>query len=251
VEFAQWLRSRNVPPGNIKVFGSGNQQRLKKAGSDLASTGITTLEEATEQNIRRLMLYGLAQANHQLLFVYWSGHGIFLSKAGSCLLLSDANRKHVRALEVGHLTESLRSARVGENEGSLKHQVLFFDTSFHFATAGERSELEAELLHGPSPKPIGMPTIRNQFVLQAIDPEPGSEKRIQGGAFSSALLFHLKNYSPAAGWLEPPEVERAMYANGIGTRSIANDWPGAPTVQETRGPITQINPAQKSRRKKE
>ncbi|MFM9448710.1 hypothetical protein [Streptomyces acidiscabies] len=107
--FVSWLVDGcGVPAGNITVFASPlDATRL---------TG-TAWREASSHAVARHLLEGMADLEADLLWVFWSGHGLVDGSGSHVLLLADSTPTTKYAVDVDALQLALQSTRVGARQG--------------------------------------------------------------------------------------------------------------------------------------
>ncbi|MFF2130909.1 hypothetical protein ACFVW1_37245 [Streptomyces olivochromogenes] len=110
--FVRWLTERcSVPAGNVRVLAA-----QLPGSSGVMPRGVVTAEP-NAGTVSELFLEGLADLDADLLWVFWSGHGVLDSSAGHVVLLSDSTVRTKKAVQVSALHRALQSARIGQNDG--------------------------------------------------------------------------------------------------------------------------------------
>ena len=184
--FHEWLRSRNVPTGQIQTLVSPQDENV--ALLDQAKVERTP---ATSTNVRKAFsaLHGM---HGDLLFVFWAGHGVVHEKQHR-LFLADATTNDKRNLDLDGLLESLGSSYFS----GFPRQIFIVDACANYQSFAFTYPSE-EL-------PCGDPLPHEQFVFFAaqrgqVAKNLGGENR---GLFSREILKQIRNL-PDSIW--PPDM---------------------------------------------
>ena len=117
--FISWLvETCQVPTGNVLLLASAMPGSLKRGdGTSLLCEGVATAPVASS-DVSNLLLTGLSQLEADLLWVFWSGHGLIDRSGRHVLLLPEATGSLQHAIGVDDLQRALQSQRVGGNRGA-------------------------------------------------------------------------------------------------------------------------------------
>jgi len=182
-EFYAWLRKRDVPDANIITFTSP----LDNALPNCALAGSAELDKG---------LAALHGRSGDLLFIYWSGHGI-RDEGRHRLFLADATLENKRNLDFDLLRDSLRS----EYFAKFPHQIIIVDAC--------ANDSIGKVGHSfPSiPIPVWQAIQHRQFVLYAARPGQFAKdlQEERRGLLSREFMRQVAN-SPANEW--PPDMRR-------------------------------------------
>ncbi|WP_194909180.1 hypothetical protein [Catenulispora rubra] len=154
--FATWLVDVcHVPVGNVISLASPQPGSLHdSSGMPLLPDGIIT-RSADSAMVSELFMDELAQIKADLLWVFWSGHGLTNPEGSRVLVLADSTTSVTRVIEVEGLQRALQSQRVGGNNGTDVVRVAIAVTSVEPASpellplSTERRKHIADLVRGP------------------------------------------------------------------------------------------------------
>lgn len=189
IRFAEWLRSKDVPPAQIRLLLSP----LDPATRPDPALGLN-VEPATQEHIHHALREELAAPPPRLLYVFWGGHGLIKRDQQRRLILADATDKDIRSLNLADLLQYLRSDAVGApGTDSLVQQVFIVDACAEFAEKKGLRGIDQLLTENTFPKgtPIDQ---REQFVLLATRPAELAKNLTaeKTGLFSRELLKVLE-----------------------------------------------------------
>ena len=190
--FADWLRGRGVPAQNIRLFLSpraSNQPLLTSNQPDATA--------ATRQAIYAALMHDLNTKHGDLLYIFWSGHGMMKAKGQRRLFYADATPTSMLNLELDGLLTTLRSTTFD----GFKRQICIVDACASYEYLEEGAFPHEGLAHGE------MRPECEQFVLMGAKAGDyadniGSE---QTGIFAKTVLGLLTADQTSA-W--PPNMQR-------------------------------------------
>ncbi|MBK3568896.1 NACHT domain-containing protein [Streptomyces sp. MBT62] len=196
LRFAAWLRECQVPAENITLLLTCTPGSQEEAREQAAKLGLTIMD-ATFSDIRSAFL-ALEGTRSELLFTFWSGHGVMHpSKMKRYLFYGEATRGNALALTVDSLHALLRQWRYQ----SLKRQIFLVDSCGWFLRQRDGEPIDVPF---NSDDVAQVPT--DQFDLfasregQASSHDPGAAI----GEFTQKVVDSLSN-SPVP---FPPDLER-------------------------------------------
>lgn len=115
--FISWLVRCGVPAGNVTLFASPLSASLPgPEDTPVLPDGVRT-QEACSALISRHLQEGMRHLRADLLWVFWSGHGLIDSSGSHVLVLSDSSVDTKRVVDVDALQLALQSTRLGAHEG--------------------------------------------------------------------------------------------------------------------------------------
>ncbi|WP_326762776.1 caspase family protein [Streptomyces phaeochromogenes] len=116
--FITWLVDAcGVPAENVSFYASALAASLRQAEvGRLLPAGVKT-KDADSALVARHIQEGMVGLDADLLWVFWSGHGVVDSNGSHVLLLADSSVATKRAIAVDALQLALQSRRVGSNGG--------------------------------------------------------------------------------------------------------------------------------------
>lgn len=116
--FVSWMVDTcGVPAENVTLFASALATSLDRMdGTGLLPAGVKT-GEADSGAVARYVQEGMVTLDAELLWVFWSGHGVVDSNGSHVLLLADSSVTTKRAIGVDALQLALQSTRVGRDGG--------------------------------------------------------------------------------------------------------------------------------------
>ncbi|WP_416970715.1 hypothetical protein [Streptomyces sp. 4F14] len=107
--FVSWLVDGcGVPAGNVTLFASP---------LDPDHPAPVPRREASSGAVARHLLEGMAELEAELLWVFWSGHGLVDTSGSHVLVLADSTPATKYVVDVDALQLALRSTRVGARQG--------------------------------------------------------------------------------------------------------------------------------------
>jgi hypothetical protein len=216
--FADWLVRRQVPYANIMLFLSPLDQDEKAAMLQWPGSAILP---ATREKVRSVFTHTLHQKQGDLLYVFWSGHGI-TAETGRKLFYADATQIDKQHLELTTLLRFLRSDYFPQG---FRQQIYLINACANYVT---RHHLLTAL--SPDGFPDGRPFRgRDQFVLFAAKEGELAKNRnaIRSGLFSQVMMEELAQ-EPDDCW--PPRMDlvtervKARFAQ-LGEEGIAQQTP--------------------------
>ncbi|MGW1753064.1 VMAP-C domain-containing protein [Streptomyces mirabilis] len=198
--FIAWLvETCGVPEKNVTLFSSALPESEHRVdGTPLLRPGIEP-RGADSANVPRHLQEGLMTLDADLLWVFWSGHGLIDGSGSHVLLLSDSSTSTKRVVAVDALQLALQSTRVGRNEGRGVPKTAVAVNACQNQPRDETiSRIEVSL-------PTSHVTERGLFVMHAcstgqrarVAPKgmPGEDEA--AGLFPRALLRALQDNSGA------------------------------------------------------
>ncbi|MCF1594581.1 VMAP-C domain-containing protein [Streptomyces muensis] len=116
--FISWLVDTcDVPDTNVTLFASPLDSSLPgPEDAPLLPAGVRS-QDASSAVVSRHLQEGLRHLEADLLWVFWSGHGLIDSSGSHVLVLSDSSVDTKRVVDVDALQLALQSTRVGVREG--------------------------------------------------------------------------------------------------------------------------------------
>ena len=181
IRFTSWLSGRGVPDDHILVFLSP----LDGAPSAATLPPGIIVRPARREFVYEAITRTLPDWEGDLLWVFWSGHGLLTRDDHLRLLYADASTDDKLNLDAHSLLTALRSDRYAR----LSRMVGVFDACQIYADRLQfGSTMPAETL------PYGLPLSRaEQFVLYAASPGEiaANEGRARGGLFSRMVVEEL------------------------------------------------------------
>jgi hypothetical protein len=176
VRFIDWLGRRGVSGGQVTLLASP----LEANGTSLEATGVPS-RPATRQAIYDLFVDELPKSSGDLLWLYWSGHGLMDSAGGRRLLTADAHDIDPVNIDLDSLLTYLHS----DYNAGWPQQVAVIDACAAHATT----------LPAPQAFPLQrFESVTRQFVIFGAG--PGEVAVNQGvrksGMFSEAFLKALE-----------------------------------------------------------
>ena len=124
LEFASWLCQRGVPKDNIRLCLSPIQENRH-----LVEQFEVEVELATQQNIYHIITNFLSQQQGDLLFIFWSGHGLTTPKRERRLICADATKVDYKNIDL----DSLLTCLTSDAFRIQKHIcIVDIDTSYHY-----------------------------------------------------------------------------------------------------------------------
>ncbi|MFF0034375.1 hypothetical protein ACFYS7_40990 [Streptomyces avermitilis] len=116
--FITWLvDSCSVPAENISFYASAHPESLRQADNSHLLPPAVKTKEADSASIARYIQEGMVTLDGELLWVFWSGHGVVDRNGSHVLLLADSSVATKRAIAVDALQLALQSRRVGRDDG--------------------------------------------------------------------------------------------------------------------------------------
>jgi Caspase domain len=193
IRFTSWLTARGVPDDHILVFLSP----LDGAPSAATLPSGVIVRPARREYVYEAITRTLPDWEGDLLWVFWSGHGVLTRDDHLRLLYADATTEDKLNLDAHSLLTALRSDRYAR----LSRMAGVFDACQIYAERLQfGSTMPAETL------PYGLPLSHaEQFVLYAASPGEiaANQGRAQGGLFSRMVLEELTGSGD--GW--PPNMD--------------------------------------------
>lgn len=189
LEVYKWLRSREVPAGQIKILASPagqNAALLKEAG--------LSYSPATSSEVRAAFNEVATKAG-DLLFIFWAGHGVIPAQQHEqqrCLFLADATDQDKQNVDFNKLKESL-----GSTYFKIRRQIIIVDACANYARLPFTTE-------GQAPN-LGDPLSTEQFIFFAARPgETAKEKNEEKRGVFTQELFKQMRLQPDSSW--PPDM---------------------------------------------
>ncbi|AZQ32314.1 caspase family protein [Streptomyces cyaneochromogenes] len=115
--FISWLVKCGVPGKNVTLFASPLPASLPGAGDPAVLPEGVRPQEACSAVVSRHLQEGMRHLEADLLWVFWSGHGLIDSSGSHVLVLSDSSVDTKRVVDVDSLQLALQSTRLGAREG--------------------------------------------------------------------------------------------------------------------------------------
>lgn len=137
VRFAKWLLKRNVPPENIFLFLSPldgkdpflddpNNLHQLRTDNPLVEKLKMSCQAASENLINEAIAKKLSKSKAELLYFFWSGHGVMGSDQKRYLILADAWKDNKRVFELDNILLRLRS------NTNIKRQIGIIDACANY-----------------------------------------------------------------------------------------------------------------------
>ncbi|CAM5323198.1 caspase family protein [Streptomyces sp. PAN_FS17] len=115
--FISWLTKCGVPSANVTLLASPLPASLPGPGeAPVLPEGVRT-QTACSAVVSRHLQEGMRHLEGDLLWVFWSGHGLVDSSGSHVLVLSDSSLDTKRVVDVDALQLALQSTRLGAREG--------------------------------------------------------------------------------------------------------------------------------------
>jgi Effector-associated domain 2/Caspase domain len=194
--FLAWLLERGVPANQLLVFVSP----LDDAATSALPPGIRVLP-ARREHVYEALTRTLPGRRGDLLWLFWTGHGVATRDEHLRLFYADANTDDKRNLDLQSLLTMLRS----DLYAGFPRQVGVVDACQTYA---ERLQLARTLPTEELPYGQPLPS-REQFVLFAASPGQVAMNRgsARTGLLSQELMEELR--APAGhGW--PPDMDAIL-----------------------------------------
>jgi predicted ATPase/Tfp pilus assembly protein PilF len=195
--FVDWLSRRGVPAGNIALFLSpleANQALLQGPGP--------AAQPAVEHLVSGAIHDVLRPQPGEVLFLFWSGHGILTPEGSRRLFYADATQTNKRNLDLNSLLATLRS----DYFAGFPQQICIVNACANYVEDRMTVSLPGETF------PRGLPeTGRAQFVFLAAKAGERAKNVTarQAGLFSDAVLEELEQAGEEH-W--PPDMARVAQA---------------------------------------
>jgi hypothetical protein len=190
-DFTRWLLRRQIPEDNILLFVSA----LDKNKALISGLGMAT-SPATRENIYNAITQDLRSKDGNLLFFFWSGHGV-VAQDSRRLFYADTTQDTLLNLDLTTLLNSLRSSYFL----GFPQQIGFVDTCANYVLAGDLlNTLPLDVL------PYGLRYTPHEqiIILAASDGELAKNDDTKHiGHFSAAATGELEELS-VSGW--PPDI---------------------------------------------
>ncbi|QIG47203.1 hypothetical protein G5V57_05315 [Nordella sp. HKS 07] len=201
VAFCQWLHDRNVPPKQIQLFLSLEDD--SKAQIDKLPSEIDHDRSATSTEIDKA-IEKLAKVAADLIIIFWAGHGVTHREddhTGHRLFFADATIEQKRNLYLDNLLASFKTSAFA----NCRRQIVIVDAcSLH----------EEDLQYAGIPtskRPLGRSKKNSQFVFLAARPgQPAKNLGLQGrGLFSTHVIDAMSDSELLDSILsDPPNAPR-------------------------------------------
>jgi hypothetical protein len=193
-EFVEWLRGRDVPPGNIFPFISALERNRAEVEERLAAVGVGAPVPATTTELRSMFQEELRResACARLLYVYWGGHGAMQADQDRRLFCTNAKAADLYPINFGSLLQMLRS-----RPWSRMRQVVVVDACANYYEEMNYRLNQAEVEFTPDAFDQGP----DQLVLLAAasGEEAVNDPVRRSGNFSHRFLELIRE-APAAEW---------------------------------------------------
>ncbi|MBC8164687.1 MAG: hypothetical protein H7Y20_02310 [Bryobacteraceae bacterium] len=193
VQFAEWLRAREVPASNIRLFLStsdhaGYSARLSVIGVSAISATTTTFNQVIENEVPAW--------TGETLYFFWAGHGNIDEQDQRILFFEDWRElQHQRHLDLTSLLKQLRRVPLGDK---FPFQVAYVDACANqFETIGFEGRTGSRTVNL---NPL-VPGVHQVFFLAA-----DSGDQAVAGEFSELVLDELTR----ASW--PPDPDAIIAA---------------------------------------
>ncbi|MGW2050262.1 VMAP-C domain-containing protein [Streptomyces sp. NPDC001858] len=115
--FISWLIDCGVPAANVTLFASPLASSLPGPQDEPVLPAGLLPQEACSAAVSRHFQEGMRQLEADLLWVFWSGHGLIDSSGSHVLVLSDSTADTKRVVDVDALQLALQSTRLGARNG--------------------------------------------------------------------------------------------------------------------------------------
>lgn len=117
--FMSWLVDRcSVPAGNVTFFSSALSPSLSRTdGTPRLPAGVAS-RPADSATLPPHLQEHMMSLEADLLWVFWSGHGLIDAGGSHVLLLADSTEHTKRVVAVDDLQLALQSTRIGRNKGT-------------------------------------------------------------------------------------------------------------------------------------
>ena len=188
IKFANWLLGRGVERKNIHLFVSP----LRDNKHLLNNTNLAP-QPATEELISNIINQLIHDDNviGELLYVFWSGHGILTPPPNATrrVYFSNVNNYNYKNLNLNSLQEALQTSFI--NKG-FNRQVFLIDAC---ATVFFKEHIDIEKIKADekSFSPKSLDEKKDQFVLFAVDKyQDAQNQKESGGVFSQAVMEELR-----------------------------------------------------------
>jgi hypothetical protein len=181
VAFTKWLiQTRGLPPENIQVFGTEDYvQPFADLGIDT-----TQCDYAHAEAIKDFFTYiGKHWPDGELLFIYWSGHGVVSNRGDRRLFFGDTGELDNKNLDFNELQQLLQS----DMAGTFYHQIAFIDACAKFFEELQSTET---LPAGGLNKGAPLRGVNQSFYFSASNGEYA-----ENGFFGSQVLKLLNKFT--------------------------------------------------------
>ncbi|MFE4575972.1 VMAP-C domain-containing protein [Streptomyces chartreusis] len=116
--FISWLVDGcGVPDTNVTLFASPLPASLPEPEDDPVLPAGVLAQEASSSVLSRHLQEGMGNLEADLLWVFWSGHGLIDSSGSHVLVLADSTVSTKRVVDVDALQLALQSTRLGARDG--------------------------------------------------------------------------------------------------------------------------------------
>lgn len=183
LKFTNWLLERGVPESNIKLCLS-----LLEENQEPLEPYKLRVEKASGQHISDIISEFLSEKPGDLLYIYWTGHGLITSKRERRLLCADATKRNWKNIDLDSLLLLLNS-----DSFEISNHICIIDACANYIleTDGRPANLSG---YGFS---SGHPNNSQHFILLAT--KEGEKAKVntesKTGYFSQAVLEELEKSS--------------------------------------------------------
>jgi hypothetical protein len=211
--FIRLLLAQGVPAENITFLAA----RQRTAGSEEPPVPVEELANSSIAHVQKA-ISRLAAEETDLLWVYWSGHGLTDSSGKHLLVLPEATRSALNCLDLENLLSTLQSLHLGSGT---RNVVVVVD-----ACRNHLSERLSRLANGLTLFSLFTAVAhREMAVLSAAGPGRKTRHSAEGGDFSGRFFELFEHLSPGT----KPDI-LGLYENfGLPAR-VAADGTSRPQV---------------------
>ncbi|HEX3463145.1 MAG TPA: caspase family protein [Candidatus Elarobacter sp.] len=180
LRMAQYLKRCNVPTANVTAYVAP----LEPQSAAMAELGTlcAQLRKPTQADLNALILGEFQTLECDLLFLYWSGHGVITTKKERLLFTSDAEPGDLRNVDLDSVLERLRTDACP----NIDRVDAVVDTCADYITIGEAGVTRTKYA-------VGIGVKRDQFLLCAASPGEYAlnTRENRAGLFSDELMQSL------------------------------------------------------------
>lgn len=211
IQFANWLKGKNVPPTQIVILAKTDNSSLAAELNRLKGEGVivedaSLIEIGNHLNSSSFELSGKTPGDC-LLYFYWSGHGVTTDDHFQYLICNEAQVDNPRVFNL----EDIRTKLRGGDWAKFENQAFLVNAC---ATYDDKT-FSKVLIPQPLPANAANGSKARQFAVCAASPEQAA--RADENAFFAVLLQGLRTLTSDSLLPDPKELHTNI---GIGYKNL-------------------------------